>query len=244
MEWTDALFDDPLWGELHEVMFSVVETELQLERLLGVLNLEPGATILDAPCGPGRVSVPLALRGFAVTGLDRSKPLLNRGRALAAEAGATVTYLEGDLRELPGGARFDAVLNLWGSFGYFDDAGNRRFVEACLASLAPGGRLVIDAPTTESFYPNYAARSWVKKAHILFLEERNYDPLTGMNRGAFTFVHDDGRRVTMPFAMRLYGLAELRAVLLDVGFSDVQAFAGFGTEPMAIGKRPLVVATR
>lgn len=244
MEWTDPLFDDPLWGELHETMFSATETELQLDRLLAVLKLDPGARVLDAPCGPARVAIPLAKRGFQVTGLDRSRPLLSRGRALAAAADVEISFIEGDLRELPVGADFDVILNLWGSFGYFDDAGNRRFLERSLDSLKPGGRLLIDAPTTEQLYPNFVARTWARKSRLLFIEERNYDPLTGENRGAFTFVHDDGRRATMPFAIRVYGLAELRALLLDVGFSDVQASASYGTEPMSIGKRPLVIATR
>jgi hypothetical protein len=76
------------------------------------------------------------------------------------------------------------------------------------------------------------------------LEERNFDLLTGVNRGRFILIHDDGRKGTFPFQLRIYGLAEINALLLGVGFREVRAFSAFGAEPMSLGKRPLIVATR
>ena len=74
--------------------------------LVRLLGLVPGDAILDAPCGLGRVAIPFARRGFDLTGLDRSKPLLARAKKLAEEASVEVTWIEQDMRDLPGGARF------------------------------------------------------------------------------------------------------------------------------------------
>ena len=53
-------------------------------------------------------------------------------------------YVQGDLRELPFDGRFDAVLNWFTSFGYFDDEGNRRVLEGFHRALRPGGTLLLE----------------------------------------------------------------------------------------------------
>jgi ubiquinone/menaquinone biosynthesis C-methylase UbiE len=75
--------------------------------------------VLDCPCGQGRHAHLLAEAGYDVDGLDYSEQLL----AIARERGEgrTLRYLQGDMRRLPGRwtGRFDAVVNLFTSFGFF-----------------------------------------------------------------------------------------------------------------------------
>ena len=93
-------------------------------EILGLLQLSPGARILDAPCGHGRLSRRLAAAGMVVTGIDLSVEYL----ALAAElapSGArqrSPDHLRpGDMRRLPVPGPFEAVVCWFNSFGYFDD---------------------------------------------------------------------------------------------------------------------------
>src|SRR6187200_1776741 len=104
-------------------------SDAQTGLIWGTLGLREGDEILDVPCGHGRIANRLAERGARVTGLDADTFFLDHARADAAARGVEVDYLHGDMRELPWTERFDAAVNWFTSFGYFDDAGNRAWLE-------------------------------------------------------------------------------------------------------------------
>ena len=97
--------------------------------------------VLDLACGAGRHSQALCERWWTV-GLDLSAALLRVARKDSANA----PYVRADMRELPFMAEsFDLVVNLFTSFGYFDDDREHARVLACLrTAMRPGGMLVID----------------------------------------------------------------------------------------------------
>ena len=96
-------------------------TAAEVNGVVGQLGLAPGARLLDLCCGQGRHAVPLARLGLRVTGLDLSRPLLARAAA-AADGGPPVGLVAADMRRLPfADGSFDAVLNLFNSFGYLED---------------------------------------------------------------------------------------------------------------------------
>ncbi len=101
--------------------------------------------MLDLCCGPGVFTVPLARRGHRVTGVDLSPAMLDWARKRSADAGAEVTYVRADAREYEAPQAFDVVLNMFTSFGYFEDpADNARMLRTMHTCLAPGGTLVLD----------------------------------------------------------------------------------------------------
>ena len=100
--------------------------------------------VLDVPCGFGRIANRLAARGCRVTGLDASPLFLARARQDAAALGVAVEYVAGDMRALPWAGRFDRLVCWFTSFGYFDDATDRRVLAGFRRALRPGGRLVLD----------------------------------------------------------------------------------------------------
>jgi SAM-dependent methyltransferase len=128
----DLFDEDYLW--FYDEMLEARSAD-DVELIARVLDLPGGADVLDAPCGHGRIANRLAARGLNVTGLDVTPLFIELARERAAAAEVDVEYLEGDVRELPFEGRFDAVVNWFTSFGYFDDAGNRRvlggFHRAC-----------------------------------------------------------------------------------------------------------------
>jgi 2-polyprenyl-3-methyl-5-hydroxy-6-metoxy-1,4-benzoquinol methylase len=85
--------------------------EAESDLIWRLLELEPGMEVLDLACGHGRIAGPLAERGCRVTGLDAAPVFLERARRDADERGVPVTYVEGDMRELPWSGRFDRVVN-------------------------------------------------------------------------------------------------------------------------------------
>ncbi|RAU90976.1 bifunctional 2-polyprenyl-6-hydroxyphenol methylase/3-demethylubiquinol 3-O-methyltransferase UbiG, partial [Paenibacillus sp. YN15] len=93
--------------------------QVEVKRMANWLRLPAGSRILDLCCGMGRHSVALADEGYRVTGLDLSKVLLAEARKL--DNSGRITWVEGDMRRLPLDGPFDAVVNLFTSFGYFEE---------------------------------------------------------------------------------------------------------------------------
>ena len=95
----------PMFGDHH--------WEIAPEQVAGVislLSLEPGAAVLDLPCGVGRHSLEFARRGFDVTGVDRTAAYLQTARERAAAEGLSVEWLQADMREFIRPEAFDQWL--------------------------------------------------------------------------------------------------------------------------------------
>jgi len=121
----------------------------EAERCIDLIEREvsphPRAHILDVGCGRGRHALILARRGFDVTGLDLSEHAIQKARERAAEAGLDIGFRIGDMREPVGVDVVDGVVNLFTTFGYFeDDDDNLRALRAMTEALRPGGWLVQD----------------------------------------------------------------------------------------------------
>jgi SAM-dependent methyltransferase len=131
------------WFELCLDRIPDEQTEAEVAFVARQLPLPAYRSVLDLCCGPGRHALRLAARGYAVTGVDRDEVAIAAARERAGDLPATFRTL--DLRDFdsqPG--RFDAVLSLWQSFGYFDEATNSRVQRQAGDRLRPGGRLLLD----------------------------------------------------------------------------------------------------
>jgi SAM-dependent methyltransferase len=122
------------------------------------LRLKAGDSLLDAPCGAGRLSVPLAQAGIYVTGVDLTRSYLRRARARFGRNGLRGKFVHLDLRAIDFQGEFDAVLNWGGSFGFFSEAENLDVVRRYAVSLRPGGRLLIDQPGREYLLRHFRRR--------------------------------------------------------------------------------------
>ena len=105
-----------------------------------------GARVCDLACGAARFFQPIADAGArAYVGVDYSMPLLRRARASASASETFFALIRADMRAVPlRAASIDLLLSMFTSFGYFDDAGNRRVLGEAARLLRPGGRLVLD----------------------------------------------------------------------------------------------------
>jgi len=118
--------------------------DADVEAIVSILGLNGDESVLDAPCGHGRISNRLADRGMKVTGVDAAELFLERAR----ESGSSAEYVHGDIRSLPVDGPFDIVLSWFSSFGYFDDDENRQVLSEYRRVLRPGGRLLIEINDT------------------------------------------------------------------------------------------------
>ncbi|MFC7357375.1 class I SAM-dependent methyltransferase [Jejudonia soesokkakensis] len=138
--WYAEWFNTPYYHILYKDR-DYQEAGAFMQRLTSFLQLQKGDTILDLACGKGRHSKFLNTLGFNVTGVDLSPASIAFAKQFENE---TLSFKEHDMC-IPLAERFDAVFNLFTSFGYFEtENDNIRTIKAIKEELKPGGYGVID----------------------------------------------------------------------------------------------------
>ena len=222
-------------------------TEAQAQALAAVrlAGAPDGGDVLDAPCGFGRHSIPLAAAGYRVVGVDRSSALLAEARRRAGGQ-RWPKFSQADYRDLPfADASFDAAVNLFSSLGYLGDAEDTRALAEIGRTLRPGGRLVIEIMHRDLLVRTFAEREWhmVGEGRLL-LEQRTFDPVAGIAQVTQTLVGSDGTRESRPYSLRVYTATELLAMLSAAGFADAKCSGDFAGGPFASDTRLVIAATR
>src|SRR5437667_111287 len=121
---------EDFFGSDYLIRYVHPETPAQVEVIDKILHLRKGGRILDVGCGAGRHSIGLAKRGYRVTGLDLSAPLLAEARKAARGAGVKVTFVQEGTREFTASVRAYTLAEL---SEMFDGAG--LFVHRVLGGL-------------------------------------------------------------------------------------------------------------
>jgi Cyclopropane fatty acid synthase and related methyltransferases len=127
-----------------------------------ILHLKPGAEILDLACGVGRHSIELAKRGYKVTGLDINPALLKEARRRAKKQMVKIRWICKDMREITFQEKFDVVLNLFTSFGYFTEKENQELISKVSKALKPQGYFVIEVNHREIPFITFPATRFYK----------------------------------------------------------------------------------
>jgi SAM-dependent methyltransferase len=205
------------------------------------LRLAAGARVLDVACGAGRLTLPLAERGCALTGIDISQEFLEAAAAAAAERGLPVELRRADMRDLPAGANFDAAFCFGNSFGYLEDAANEAVIEAVAAALAPGGRLAIDfGQTAEGIFPRLEPRAEGELNGYRFVETTRYDPLTSRIENVFEF-SKDGRSERKLASQRVYLAGDLVRMLARSELAVLGLYGSPAEEPFGLSSQRLLI---
>ncbi|WP_431854897.1 class I SAM-dependent DNA methyltransferase [Azospirillum sp.] len=143
---TDPFGDD--YAAAYDALYRDKDYEAEcdlIERLLDAHGAGGPRRLLDLGCGTGNHAIPLARRGHAVVGVDRSAPMLAQARAKGAHTPSPPEFHLGDLRDIDLGRRFDAVVMMFAVLGY--QHGNVDLLAALgmvRRHLEPGGLFVFD----------------------------------------------------------------------------------------------------
>ncbi len=231
-EWFD---DDSFWTTFEGYMFSahrLAAAPAEVDAMIAMLGIAPQARVLDLCCGPGRHCVEFARRGYKVTGVDRTRAYLEQARAAAAREKLACEFVESDMRAFSRPAAFDAAINFFTAFGYFDDpADDLKVARNLCDSLAPGGRMLVDVNGKENLARKFSERGWSRlEDGTLVLEEREL--LDGWRRIRTRWILISGtERRESTLVLRLYSGSELAATLEAAGFSQVALYGSLKATP-------------
>jgi len=250
--WWATYFDESYLLEF-EPLFAETINRAQVTRLMELLELPDGARILDCPCGQGRHAHLLAEAGYDVTGVDYSMPLLRIAKERGT--GKRLRYKKADMRTLPGewSGRFDAVLNLFTSFGFFDDATDDATVISEFARvLAPGGQLIWFGGSRDGVVSRWVGRdTWTTENGSTIAHDRSFDPISGQITIRTTWRGPSGAGQRM-HRIRLYTATRLAELCAEAGLEVVAVYDGLNDRPlrrtsaemMLVARKPLLPRKR
>jgi SAM-dependent methyltransferase len=232
LDWWASYFDSDYRLE-HSPAHGAARSRREVARALAVAAPPVGARVLDCPCGHGRHARLLAEAGYRVTGLDYSATLLAEAKRGAGTPG--LSFRRGDMRALPSAwsGKFDAVVSLGLSFGFFATTSED---EAAIAGFArvlkPEGVLVLHAPNRDGIASRLVEKDWWEtRDGTLLLHEREFDPLSGILT-VFRTIRRGQRNNRRAYRLRLYTASEIAAICARNGLIVTEAFDGWRDRPL------------
>jgi SAM-dependent methyltransferase len=246
-EWFD---NDSFWRELYTFMFPdgrFADADYQMTKVLA-LTKPAGKSILDLCCGPGRCSIALAKRGYSVTGVDRTKYLLDKARAKAGAARIKIEWVRKDMRDFVRPDSFALVLSMFTSFGYFEDKREDvKVLENMIRSLQPGGACLIEVLGKERLAKILLTTTSTLLPDGSMLVERHeiFDDWTRV-QNEWLLIRN-GKVKSFKFHHTIYSGLELRDRMERAGFVGVtlygnldgDAYGPDGERLIAVGRKPI-----
>ncbi len=187
----------------------------------------------------------LAEAGFDVDGLDYSKVLIKSAKTRGT--GPRLRYTVGDMRKMPPRwrGRFDAVLNLFTSFGFFDHPDDdERVVKEFARVLKPDGVLIWQGGSRDGIMARFLAKDWWKGGkNRLYAQQRSFDQLSGILTVLSTW--SEGKRIReREHRIRLYNASQLSEMFRRHGLVVEQAFDGRVDRPLTRRSSEMLLVAR
>lgn len=239
---------DAFWELFEPVLFNErrqKRAQIDVDKLEKLLQLAEPARILDLCCGNGRHSLELARRGFEVIGVDRTNAYIENASVEAEKLKLNAAFVVDDMRKYCAPGNFDVVINMFGSFGYFENPGDdKNVVENMYASLRAGGQFLIETMGKEILARDFKKRDWSVEGDLLILSERNVSQSWDRIETRWIVIQGE-KRVEHQVSVRSYTAEELSSLLYDGGFSDVLVYGSLdGTAYDQMAQRLVVVGLK
>lgn len=230
-------------------------TKREVDFIERQLSIPLGGKILDIACGSGRHSLALSAKGYQVIGLDYCQELLEIATREGVRQKANgPLFVRGDMRNLPVGEKFDAVLSMWHSLGYFkSDEQNWVSIEEISRTTKRGGHCLIHLNnpfpkiaeilakgnadgflrSTETLETGGVVKkvSWVDLPKFRYHSRREwFSPDGGVNVSEHNF--------------RYFTFPEIQSILSRLGFVEIYPFGGFDDEKYDFTSKWLIVTAK
>jgi len=235
---------DDFWETFAPALFTterILSAKQEAGQIVSLLKSQPGANICDLCCGVGRHSLELARLKYCVTGVDRTGLYIEQAKRKADEQGLNIRFVQEDMRSFCEPNAFDAVINVFTSFGFFEDpADDKQVLENVYKSLKEGGEFLIDIMGKEVLARIFQEKRWWEEDGVIVLEEAKLTEDFSSVDSRWIIITEGGRD-EYRFSLRLYSAAELCELLKSCGFVKVKVYGDLSGSPYDQTAKRLVI---
>jgi SAM-dependent methyltransferase len=209
----------------------------EVDRITSLLHMKPHSKVLDLCCGNGRHSRQLTNMGFQVTGIDLSTVLLDEAEQKNGDH--FIRYIQRDVRDLPFEEEFDYVLNLFTSFGYFEQVEeNIKVFQSIHRSLKQEGKFLIDF-----LNPGYVRSTLVPYSErrvndLLIIEKRKIE---GKKVCKEIEIHQGDQVRKYDEQVNLFEYPEMESMLRSTGLDVTEVYGDFEQRPYDAVQSPRMI---
>jgi SAM-dependent methyltransferase len=233
--WFESWFDSPYYAMLYPHR-DQSEASRFIDRLLGLLAIPPGSRVLDLACGTGRHSIRMAELGYSVTGIDLSQSSIDSARQHAHPG---LSFLRADMRTFDTGECYDLIVNLFTSFGYFNDsAENERVLSRVFAHLMPGGWFVLDFLNADHVRAGLVSAETVQRNGVTFHITRDITETHVLKHIRFKA---EGKEYEFVERVQFFSRSALERMIGDAGLLLCHTFGDYFLNPIQPGKSDRVI---
>ena len=225
-EWFEDWFNHPLYLKVYSHRDDA-EANLCVEAILRLTGLDrdpDNISVLDIACGAGRHAIAFSRKGYEVTANDLSAFLLGTARSEALGDGLGISFSNCDMRTLRLERKFDLVVQLFSSFGYFEtEAEDRAVLRNVHAMLPTGGWYVLDLLNPSWLATHFVPRNVREADGLQITEERTLS--SGKVVKHLDIRDAQGHHISFTESVKLFTPETISEMLASEGF-DVVRIAG------------------
>lgn len=232
------------YAEYYDLFYSDKDYEKEcdfLEEIFRAYNAQP-KKILDMGCGTGNHAIPLAKRGYEISGIDASESMISRARKKANQAGVNIAFYVQKMQDVNVNEKFDAAICMFAALNYVTSTDDLlRALKAINRHLQPGSLFIFDfwyGPAVLSIKPSVRTKTIEHDGKKLI---RTVTPEMDVNRHVCKThyscsVFKDGNIIDQfneTHEVRYFFPLEIQHYLEDAGFELLKLcnFMELGKEP-------------
>ncbi|MBS3781813.1 MAG: class I SAM-dependent methyltransferase [Candidatus Thermoplasmatota archaeon] len=223
--------DEEFWKDSPFNIDEMERAPKEIDKIEALADINPDKKILDLCCGVGRHSIELAKRGYDVTGVDLTEHYLEKANKKAEDESLDIEFVKEDMRKFKRKKAFDVVLNLFTSFGFFEDEDeNMRVLENVYESLRFNGKFIIDVMGKEILARIFKEKDWLETDDGFTLVQRCVEKNWSWMKNRRILITDEGKK-EYNISHWVYSAKELKDMLKEVGFSSVEIYGNYDGDP-------------
>ena len=240
--------NENFWNNYGPIMFDAnrwAEAPAVAQSICKIAGLKKDSSVLDAGCGPGRISVELALLGMDVTGVDLIQSELDAAKETAEAENVKLNLIKADLRTFDSEKKFDCAVNLYTSFGYCDTIEEDvQILQKIYSNLKKDGWFILENLSRETAILYFTEGEWFERAGMTCLTQFSVEGAWEGLVSKWILIKEDGTRIEHQFTQRLYSAAELCKTLIKAGFKEAKAYGDYNLNPYDQNAKTMVLVAK